>query len=224
MDMSRWITYKAKDGIIDTYLDYEEGLPAFQNFIRKGLKIAVQYVAMECTDKLNEYRFLDTFFSDTINDVLFEEILKEAQQLECNIKVLLSDPFSSYAQIRASSINQCKEAELSKGLKHILDALKRVFSIKPVENIEHMELKNLMNYVQDEGETHNINIRFYSDCPSGPMYFLRNLLLCGRFNAGKTAALLPWTMIVKDPSVKGDIYDIQLDEFEYLWESSTKAR
>jgi len=214
---ARWITYKAKDGVLETHLDFDEGRPALEFFIRK---------ALDLVDRMDEstpaeYKFVDTFFSDSISDTLVEMILRKAYQQELITRFLLVNPFSNFAKSRATSIEQDLHQESVNGLKLIAAALVRSKNLAiPAELLTSNDISAILKTIRSIARN-KLEIRFYSDSPSGPMYFIRNLLLCGRFNAGTTAANLPWTMIINDPNIKRDLFDVQESEFKYLWENGT---
>jgi hypothetical protein len=211
-----WLRYRAMDGILDTHFYADGDWPGYVAFVQKALEIAES----DDTDVNSEYRLLDTFFSDSISGALLKQIFGRASSTS-PVRMLVVDPTSPFAENRATSIGDGSVAERAhKGLKFIAEALK-IDSVRDI-NVQDPDDPALLSLIHKAEEQANINIQFYSAAPSGPLYFFKNIVLCGRFCSGKSAIKLPWSMIINDPHRDDDLYDTLAAEFEVVWGESYK--
>ena len=218
-----WLSYRARDGVLETHIASDGGARAFSLFVEKAMQWSeVPDIAQE-----GAYRFnlLDTFFSDSIPEDLLVQIFRKSTSRNPG-RILIVDPNSPYAQARASSLGgaTCKQRSRL-GLIKLADAMQEAIRKRTTQNVpvlidhSNLDIYQLANKVRDLGLSLNIKVHFYSFVPSGPLYFFRDILLCGRFSAGSSAIDLPWSMIVDDSSCKGDQFDMMLREYEYIWEA-----
>lgn len=215
-----WLSYRARDGVLETHIASDQGALAFSRFVEKAMHWSDSSdVALDSSFRFN---LLDTFFSDSIPVDLLEQIFRRSTSLNPG-RILLVDPTCPYADARATSIGgaTCKTRSRS-GLKMLAVAMQGAIRIRSIQGVSIIDLSSLDIYelaheVHNLGLKLNIDVRFYSIVPSGPLYFFRDILLCGRFSAGSSAIDIPWAMIVDDPNCKGDQFDTMLREFEYIW-------
>ncbi len=217
------LSYRARDGVLETHISSNGGARAFSHFVEK----AIQWSDKSNASRESKFRFnlLDTFFSDSIPDELLEELFKRPDSSNPG-RILVVDPGSAYAQARASSIGgaTCMQRSRS-GLEILAKSMRRAIQGRGIQREQGVDLPDLDTYelareVYELGRRLYINVRFYSVVPSGPLYFFRDILVCGRFSAGSSAIDLPWVMIVDDPSFDGDQYDMMLREYDYIWDTS----
>jgi nucleoside phosphorylase len=161
------------------------------------------------------YRLLDTFLSDAISVDLLASIFSLSSSAH-PAKILIVDPRSDFALARAKSIGQIAAREVRAGICNVLTAIGRVTDVNPLY-LPTSSFEELLSLLHSHAHRVSLEVRFYSEVPSGPLYFLRDLLLAGRFCAGVSSSKLPWTMIVDDPNYFGDLYDVYSDEFERIW-------
>jgi len=151
------------------------------------------------------------------------------------IKILLADPESSFAHQRAKSIANANDEEITNPLKKTQNALEAIsrklrqhinqkypvtienFSINATDHRNNVV--TLAEYIKNHGKTCGLELKFYSEVPSGPMYFLRNILIQGRFCSGISAIKLPWMAIINDLGCENDLYDIFSNEFDEIWDN-----
>ena len=162
------------------------------------------------------------------------------------VNILLADPESNFAQTRAKSISRSEEdyvflarhktyeglwtiAEqvylFLEFLKKDLDEFKDSVPKNPEKRLDadlKEEIEILLNYINKYGKVCGLKLLFYSEVPSGPMYFLQNILIQGRYCSGYSATKLPWMAIINNPKCDNDFYDIFSDEFQRIWEKSLK--
>jgi len=179
-------------------------------------------------DDLRSIKILDSFFSDTLvkNDVrvpIFERAIKGVA-----VKFLLAHPDGAFGKARAGAISQQARYRSFEGLQRLARACNEVRSKVPgwkslESDIERCNSKDdweaICELVVKIFAGLPIEIRLYEKSPSGPLYFFSDLLIAGRFWAGKTAAYLPWEHIIDTP-IPNDLYDIMLGEFQAIWESA----
>jgi hypothetical protein len=205
---------------LETHIATHGSSQAFSLFVEKAILWSdVPEASQECPYRFN---LLDTFFSDSIPDELLVDLFKRSNSRNPG-RILIVDPSSPYAEARAASIGgaTCMQRSRS-GLEILTKSMKHAMQEKRIQGAEDidpssLDIYMLANQVRDLGRKLDINVRFYSVVPSGPLYFFRDILICGRFCAGSSAIDLPWSMIVDDPGCEGDQYDLMLDEYDYIW-------
>lgn len=185
----------------------------------------------ECTDWLS--KIMDKAY----------DLIKNNKKVE--IQILLADPQRSFAKSRAKSIYDelsidddfwaAKAIDRTKsGLRKIAEAI-HYFGTKttlssnltniPGQRIDALEeIEKLIQYIQEEGQKDDFSLElyFFSEVPSGPMFFLQNILIQGRFCYDLSSIKIPYFSIVNNPACSYDFYDIFSLEFERLWNNSKK--
>ena len=247
-----WLPFRASNGIVEVNF-FPEKLPdedtahsRLEHFIQYGLSISTQN-----TDDKNgrraDFRLLDTSMSDSSR--ILREIFRASLDIQRlhkkrgKIEILLADPLSSFAKTRAKSISDIEEdfafraqQKCSEGLRaiakqvnFILDDSASSHAIDadvPGEKRDKdvlQEIEELTDYIKNFGARCGVELLFYSEVPSGPMYFLQSILIQGRYCSGFSAVKLPWLAIVNNPYCNNDFYDIFSDEFQQIWDSSAEA-
>jgi hypothetical protein len=177
--------------------------------------------------------------------------LLQQNNKKVQIQILLADPRKSFAKSRAksrSSFNELNlDCELSTslamdkaktGLRKIAESIEyfdRKIDGKPrnfnseipeqhPDNLKEQEIIKLIEYIDDQGEKekYNLKVLFFSEVPSGPMFFLQNILIQGRFCYDLSSTRIPWMSIVNNPLCSYDFYDIFSMEFERIWQQSIR--
>ena len=215
MSPQHWLTYRARDGIVETHLDPDEF--ALYAFFDRALELATAQEDPE----FREFRLLDTFLSARADYHLLERVMLAAIKSGEPVRLLLANPFEPFAAARADSIGGIALHRTLSGLRNVAEA---VFNARDARlpDLEKLDLAQTLQVVRDKTGKLTLEIRFYNAFPSGPMYFLRDLLLAGRFGAIRSAFRNPWWLIVNDRSHDSDLYDVSAAEFEGIWHSAAE--
>ncbi|MBF0180276.1 MAG: hypothetical protein HQM03_09655 [Magnetococcales bacterium] len=99
----QWLAYQAHSGILKVNFEYDKNKckEKLRNFILSAIKLA----DIGCTETTayshNEYRILDSFFSDsfTKDDIIL--LINMAIKHKANLKFLLANPYSNFAKSRS---------------------------------------------------------------------------------------------------------------------------
>ena len=207
------LPYKAKDGVFETYFrEPNSGERAFTRFVDRAISWSKQMEG-------GEYCLLDTFLSDTLSSDLLEEIIRSASDNKPS-RILLADPYSGFAVARAKSIGELTaESRCKTGLQNIISALRSLHGQR--QDTKAVLIKDLLIEAHKLALMSNLEIKFYSVVPSGPMLFLHDILLCGNYCAGWSSKDLPWSMVIDDPNHCDDMYDIFKREFDLIWKEKS---
>ena len=243
-----WLPFRSANGIIEInfYPDREPNentaRERLNKFISSGLDLSTPNKDEHNRDRA-DFRLLDTSMSDSsffLNKIIDEvKKIRKEDKKRGEIQILLADPEQDFAKTRAKSISDDPVENLSflarnnarKGLRQIAEAVKylaeeisdRDDSLPPIpleKQDPQAEINELLKYIDENGTNYNLKLLFYSEVPSGPMYFLQNILIQGRFCSGFSAIKLPWMAIVNNPLCNYDFYDIFSNEFERIWKKS----
>ena len=206
------LPYRAKDGVIEIFF----GLDGFEDNLVSFFDRAITWARAA---ENGSFRLLDSFLSDSLTVELLAKIFQSASSSH-PVKVLIVDPGSDFALARAKSIGQVAAKEVRTGVLNILYAIQSACGIE-LAGLETSSFEELLGLLQDNSQRVALEVRFYSEMPSGPHYLLKDILLSGRFCAGSSSSKLPWTMIIDDPSYEGDLYDVYSDEFDRIWMKAT---
>ncbi len=209
-----WLRYRARDGVAETHFYADGESSGYSRFVEKAIRVSDS----DPSDYNSEYRLLDTFFSDSMSEELLQKIFERASD-SAGVRILVVDPTCPFAEHRAASIKGRTAGERAhRGLKVIAAALKVDLSFEM--NAMDPDDPTLLSLIHQAREKSHISLKFYDVTPSGPLYFFKNIVLCGRFCSGESAIRLPWSMIVNDPHRDDDLYDILAKEFEVVWSKS----
>jgi hypothetical protein len=235
MDMQRpkWLAYQAKAGIYEIHFEHRPQIcrKDLRDFISRAMRWS------DCNDeaasdsshkKRNEYRILDSFFSDSFERSDIVSLLGMAKKNLAPVKFLLANPNSEFAKSRASGIHHPKtqvepETETRNALKLIFQSMIDTLSIGIPKPLDKYTLNELASSIQTEGKKHNIELRFYDVSTGGPLIFFRDILLVGRYDFGVSSIAMPWNMIVDDVYRKDDIYDLHWGVFDKIWEHAKES-
>ncbi|HVZ99894.1 MAG TPA: toll/interleukin-1 receptor domain-containing protein [Caulobacterales bacterium] len=176
-------------------------------------------------------RILDSFFSDTLTEPedIRPHIVRRALK-GVHVEFLLAHPRGPFGIARADAIGQDAVSRSAEGLKRLARACNaervnagRGVAVKESQIRECDPDKDWDKIaeilLQTIGEL-PIEVRLYDRSPSGPYYFFSDLLLAGRFWAGRTAAFYPWSQITDTP-YPNDLYDTMLSEYYEIWDTAT---
>lgn len=227
--------------------DDEIAQERLENFIKYGLSLSTQNKDPKNAQRA-DFRLLDTSMSDSSR--ILKEIFKRALQIQQldrdrgKINILLADPESNFARTRAKSISGSEDEEqyffrprqktceglrtIAKKVNWFLNQLPEFKDSTPKNPEERRdaeldeEIDELLDYIDECGQNCGLKLLFYSEVPSGPMYFVQNILIQGRYCSGFSATKLPWMAIINNPKCDNDFYDIFSDEFQRIWDNSLK--
>ncbi|MDJ0574709.1 MAG: hypothetical protein QNJ65_06025 [Xenococcaceae cyanobacterium MO_234.B1] len=229
--------------------DDETAQVRLENFIKYGLELSTQNIDSQNAERA-DFRLLDTSMSDSsrILTEIFNRSL-EIQQSDSTrgkINILLADPESNFAITRAKSIDRAKFIEpdqedyFFRARKKACNGLRTIATKvywflhnspnfnepipeKPQDKRDaevEEEIDALLEYINKNGQNFGLKLLFYSEVPSGPMYFIQNILIQGRYCSGFSAIKLPWMAIINNFKCDNDFYDIFSDEFQRIWDNS----
>lgn len=214
------LKYKSRSGIFDTYFR-ESSSRAFTKFVLK----AIQW-SDSCEDDYSdtaEYRLLDTFMSDSLTQELLSEVFNRSRSAG-SVKILLANCKSQFAIARSQSIgNTPAEVRATNGLRRLLGSIYDTIGRKNFsDDLTKWTYENLLESIHEVKSQVNLDLKFYSVAPSGPMFFFKDILLYGRYCANESSKDLPWNMIVDDTNESDDMYDVFNKEFSWIWEKASQ--
>jgi len=209
-----WLRYRAKDGILKTHFHADGAWGAYLAFVDEALNLS------EADE--GEYKLLDTFYSDSISKELLQQIFRRASS-SSPVRMLIVDPTCPFAEHRAKVIGGTAFQRAHDGLRAIAAALgiNKQSDAAPLNAVDP-EDSALLALIHEAEKQAYVSLQFYSVMASGPLYFFKNVLLCGRFSAGSSAIWLPWSMVINDPYNENDLYDSLKAEFDYVWNGGYK--
>lgn len=226
------LAYRAKSGIYDVHFEHDKRdcREFFRDFIARAMHWADSNdeEALDPSKNKNEYRILDSFFSDSFERSDVAAFIKSAKKHSGTVKFLLANPYSEFAKARAKSIvhphsQGDPESEMRKGLLLILHSMNEVFGITSSKQWDKSSLIEIVSYIQNEGTRHRIELRFYNVFTGGPLIFFRDILLTGRYDFGISSIALPWNMIVNDIFRDYDLFDMHWNVFDKIWSEARKT-
>jgi len=215
------LVYQTRDGVHSTFVGGKDSGPReYQEFVNLALDWGEPH----------QYSILDTFMSDSMSVDLFEQLLRRVTT-DRPLRLLLANPVSNFAVARGASIQQNALLESCQGIGAVRQALDRVRGGLPrgrqwipdgtESQIEH--ICSVLDSIHAHELSGLVDVRFYEDAPSGPLYFFGDIVVCGRFAAGSSSVSMPWSMVVDHPLFDHDYFDALRREFEYLWSTSSST-
>lgn len=116
---NNWLRYRAKDGVLETHFYADGGWSGYSSFVEKAL----EFSDSDLGESNSEYKLLDTFFSDSMSEVLLQQIFERASR-SSPVRMLVVDPTCPFAEHRATSIGGSAFERAHRGLTVIAAALK----------------------------------------------------------------------------------------------------
>lgn len=222
-DRPDWLSYRAKDGVYTTYLPSREGQSSdFKYFVDRAIFWSDKATSRGRTTY--GYSVLDTFMADFLTPSHLESMLRRSNA-ENPLRLLLTDPYSAFGEARATAINDgTAEDRASTGARILISAIEnfRGRDAKGLDRASYTELlQRLDATLEDSGVP--MSIRYYGVIPSGPMLFLKDIVLAGSYSVNLSSMRLPWMMIVDDPITDDDRFNVYYDEFENIWDNYSVA-
>lgn len=226
------LAYRAANGIVEVHFPPANagGIKAFNNFVSK----AMAWAGLSAPDpkkagpesRGSRILLLDTFFGDTLETERLRDMLVQP----CPMTILLSDPRSPFSAARAASANQTPvdpfgptstaEDRLAEGLRKIAEAIHQAARERGKTGIEphsvRAEIREVADWIRNNSQWCNLTVKYYTVVPGGPMYFFNDLVLVGRYAFGRSSIELPWQLIINDPHVDTDLYDVLRREFQSI--------
>ena len=161
---------------------------------------------------------------------LLEQMVRKSSQHH-PLRLLLADPMSNFAIARGASIAQDALFESCQGVNSIHQALDRVCARQPrgrplvptgtAEQIKYVS--SALDSVRAHDLAHLVEVKLYSDAPSGPLYFFGDIVVCGRFAAGSSSIDMPWSMVVDHPLFDHDHFAALSREFDHIWAQAAES-
>ena len=175
-------------------------------------------------------KLLDLFFSDTIPQAQVSKLFELAKKYEIEIQILLLDPFSDFAKLRANVLGKNDVIRrLNKGLKKIKYALTKEDHDVTDDYFENQFMKpefiyELLDDVDKLSRENSVKLSllFTKNITEFPIYIISQFVFKGIVTADLSAAENPWTIYVDDPLQTTDMYDIYKLNFDTLWPDGYK--
>jgi hypothetical protein len=245
-DLAKWIAHRARNGVFDIFyvpidldnLDDEKADLAGTR-LAEFIEVISTYSGYLDNPELppysNDFRILDTALSDA--GFVFSSMLEKAIERtrrngqRARIRVLLANPNSEFARARNEVLNTPPLSRLVRGLDSICQALyaakprlsKNPANITDIDHITYPEkvsrLMGRINSSCQDSDSIACEIKLYDGPLYGPLYFFQNILLQGKYSSAQSgsANAMPWFVLVNNPGVSNDMYDVWAYEFEKLW-------
>lgn len=210
-----------------------------RKFVQEISKYSTHLIAanLDLAPNSNAFRIVDTALSDSefVFESMIDRALEEANSAnrKVDVKVLLANPDSEFAHARSDVLGSDPIVRLGEGLKNICRVLADREICAFPQDIEgnfvgSEKISELIRYINlNCHELGNLSceVRLYNGTLYGPSYFFRNILLQGKYSPATSgsANVMPWLVLVNNPEVKNDMYDIWAHEFETLWESQKSS-
>jgi hypothetical protein len=211
------LAYRAKDGIYTTYLPSPEAQATdFNYFVDRTIAWSDQ--AVDSGGRNYGYSVLDTFMADFLAPSHFESMLRRVSA-EAPLRVLLVDPYSAFGEARAAAIaDGSAEDRARTGISVLVNAIEN-FRGRDAKGLARASYESLLARLNAGIHDFDIpmEIRYYGVIPSGPMLFLKDLLIAGSYSVNLSSMRLPWEMIVDDQATLIDRFDVCRTEFESIW-------
>jgi|GEM_PF-7130980 len=182
---------------------------------------------------------LDSFFSDTLvrpDDIREHIFARVFGNPGIPLKLLLAHPRGEFGIARAAAIGQAALSRSIDGLWRLAmvandhqvhlgqESREAEIEAARLESGGWSSWQTLLRILLDLVDGTDVEIRFYTETPVGPLYFFSDHLLVGRFWTSSTAAKKrPWEHVIDTP-FPDDLYDIMLREFCDLWAVSQQAQ
>ena len=221
-----WLHYKSRYGINEILFNYRTEKSA-QDFLMTGLLYGHKYENNSEKVYKPGVMILDTHLSDKSDKMLFQEINKYKTSFS-GLHILMANPFGYFANQRHEKLQSAtKNSPIDKtleGLVNIIQYFDIDFNINKFleqrrEDNQEIKCKELINKIRNLG-SNQLELKFYDEYPSSPMYFFNDILMLGRFGATRNCMEMAWYMIVDEQSCNGDLYDENRKEFYHIWENS----
>jgi len=216
-------SYQGLRRITTTKSAFQEQL----NWIVKWLEKNDQFI--QSNKKYLSIKFLDTFFSDSIDEDVLSNIFKLSLQHKYPIKILILDPNSELSISRAHALHTSSVKEINTALFMIQNAINNSRDERPLQkNLIQKNFDKLsyiieqLDSIKKETDREMIQIRFYDVLTETPTYIISNFLAKGLILHGHTAAHNPWMIFVDDITQEKDIYDYLNDNFDWVWDESNE--
>lgn len=250
-DLAKWISHRARNGVFEIFyvpidlnnLDSETADLAGTRLAEFTNAISAYSGYLNIPDippYSNDFRILDTALSDAgfVFSSMLEKALERARQngQKACIRVLLANPNSEFARARNEVLNTPPLSRLVRGLDSICQTLystnpnlRDPANITDSGNITYPEkVSQLMSWINSFYRNSNdieCEIKLYNGPLYGPLYFFQNILLQGKYSSAQSgsANAMPWFVLVNNPSVSNDMYDVWAYEFEKLWNDPVRS-
>ena len=244
--LANWMANCARNGIFDVFhipLDLS-ALSAgqvtsageqLQGFVEGASEFSRYLDGPYVKSSSNDFRILDTALSDA--GFVFNSMLRRVSQdnRRVSIRVLLANPHSEFARARNEALDTDPIVRLTQGLTQICHALQardlcgnpdRIVGSNLLSGPE--KISRLMELINNSCQSSNnvtCEIKLYNGPLYGPSYFFQNILLQGKYSPAKSgsANVMPWLVVVNNPNVSNDMYDMWDYEFETLWNDTSKT-
>lgn len=173
-------------------------------------------------------RLLDTFFSDSLDDEVLEQMVGLCRDSHCEMRLLVLNPFSQFAIARAHALNTEPVREINHALFSLRNAIRVSRSERCLHIVRNAELLASPDFVLQQLSDLNayrvktgVSVKFYELLTEAPTYIIGEFVAKGLIVHGQTAAHNPWMILVDDMSQKNDIYDLLSSNFNTIWDEGS---
>lgn len=177
-------------------------------------------------EKYKAVRLLDTFMSDSFILGMMIEIFSKPKEAISKIEILLLNPFSNFAALRANALGITSVVqELNKTLYYIRKAIYKIKrgnlnELKSEWTSKQKDVKFLFDQYEDiqkYEKEYNLKIKFYEHLTETPIYLFSFFAMKGFVFFNSSSSDNPWMIFVDDPNQDDDLYDQFHDNFDKIW-------
>ena len=171
------------------------------------------------------FKILDTFFSDTLDIKTLENIFGTVNKLNCNIQLLILNPYSKLAKSRAAALNKSATFEINNALYNIRCSLGRGSN-----HDQHLDRDDKQGFEKEEHinvqlekireQNNQIIIKFYDCLTESPVYIFSPYVFKGLILHQLSAAENPWLCFIDDESQHDDIFKSLDKNFDRIWKAA----
>jgi hypothetical protein len=171
-------------------------------------------------------RILDTFLSDSFILDMIKEIIADSNIHKYQVRILLLDPFSTFAESRANALSSNAIKEINNTLFKIREAIsdireKQSLSEEAKDEFKSRKMDPQFLFEQLSGirefKGTNLDIKFYELLTDTPIYLISQFAMKGFILYNRSSIKNPWMIFVDDPNQEDDLFDHFSRNFNNIW-------
>ncbi len=211
------LSHKSSNGVYEIFFEPTPRSYRFRQFIQRACHWGAQG---QGPSPVIGYLVRDVFLSSLLDVETLAAMVLNASS-DSQLRILLADPGSPFAIQTASWVQQNSQKEALDGLGLLVAALSRMGdSGRPYSHTT--DYLSRLDTVRELGQQWHTSLRFFAGNIGPPLFGFNDILVCGTAGSDLTPGRMPWTMVVDDPHVEQDLYDIHLELFDRAWRQSTE--
>ena len=181
--------------------------------------------------KHSAIKLLDTFMSDSFILDMMIDIIQNSANNGPEIEILLLNPFSKFAELRAKALTITNIFEQIN--KTLYEIRKAIYSYRNEKrnshkrNIEFDSKKGKIDFMFEQLNDikkyeveYKVKIRFYELLTETPIYLISPYAMKGFILYNSSSIDNPWMIFVDDPTQIDDLYDLFYKNFNEIWKVS----